>query len=251
MIEKENYIQFEILKKYDDIAHLSTKKPFNFNNTKIDSKIILSEYEEINKVLNVNPRKIVISCQNHTNLVEVVTEDNIDSTFENEYVDGLITNLKNVALSIRTADCQGILIYDPVKKVIGNVHSGWRGTLGRIINNAITIMIDKYNSNPKDIIVCFCPSILDCCFEVDEDLAIDFNNEFNDIEIDKYIRKGDNNKYYIDTIGINNALLINIGLDKNNIINSNICTKCNKEKYHSYRGEPDINGRNVSYIVLK
>ena len=112
-------------------------------------------------------------------------------------------------------------------------------------------MINTFNSDPKDIIVCFCPSILKCCFEVDEDLALDFKKEFSDINIDDYIRKGDNNKYYIDTIGINNELLLTLGLDKNNMINSNICTKCNKDKYHSYRGEPDINGRNVSYIMLK
>ena len=249
MIEKENFIQFDILTSFDDLAHLSTKKPFDFNNTKIDPDKIESEYKELNEILNIDPRKIVISFQKHTNIVKVVTEDNLDEFFNP--TDGLITNLKNVALSIRTADCQGILIYDKEKKIIGNIHSGWRGTLGRIIVNAINIMKDTYDSNPKDIIVCFCPSILECCFEVDEDLAIDFRNEFKDINIDKYIRKGNNNKYYIDTIGINNELLINIGLEKDNIINSNICTKCNKDKYHSYRGEPDINGRNVSYIMLK
>ncbi|MBR3117353.1 MAG: peptidoglycan editing factor PgeF [Bacilli bacterium] len=249
MIEKDNYIQFEILNKYNDIAHLSTKKPFDFNNKKIDSNKIESEYEELNNILNINPRKISISFQKHTNIVKVVTEDNLDEFFNP--ADGLITNLKNVALSIRTADCQGILIYDKEKKIIGNIHSGWRGTLGRIIVNAIELMKSTFNSDPKDLIVCFCPSILECCFEVDEDLALDFKKEFSDINIDNYIRKGDNNKYYIDTIGINNELLINLGLLKENIINSNICTKCNKDIYHSYRGEPDINGRNVSYIMLK
>ena len=247
MIEKDNYIQFEILNKYDDIAHLSTKKPFDFNNKKIDPSKIESEYEEINKILNIEPKKIIVSYQQHTNIVKVVTEDNLEMFFNP--ADGLITNLKNVALSIRTADCQGILIYDPVKKVIGNIHSGWRGTLGRIIVNAIEQMINTYNSNPKDIVICFCPSILECCFEVDDDVATSFKNEFKDINIDKYIRTGENNKYYIDTIGINNELLKNMGIET--IINSNICTKCNKDKYHSYRGEPDINGRNVSYIMLK
>ena len=249
MIEKDNYIQFNKLNEYEDIAHLFTKKPFDFNKFKISPNDIESQYEELNKILGINPIKKVISLQKHTNIVKTIREDNINEDLDS--VDGLITNLKNVSLSIRTADCQGILLYDPVKKVIGNIHSGWRGTLGRIIVNAINIMIKEYNSNPKDIIACFCPSILECCFEVDEDLAIDFKNEFKDINIDNYIKKGNNNKYYIDTIGINNELLLNLGLLKDNIINSNICTKCNKDKFHSYRGEPDLNGRNVSYIMLK
>ena len=147
-----------------------------------------------------------------------------------------------------SADCQSILIYDKKRKIIGNIHSGWKGTLNRIIENAINIMVNDYNSNREDISVFICPSILKCCFEVDSDVKDEFIDRFNDIDINNYIKQK-NNKYLIDTVGINTDILINLGIKKENIHKSNICTKCSKE-FHSYRRNKEINGRNIALIAL-
>ena len=96
---------------------------------------------------------------------------------------------------------------------------------------------------------------MQCCFEVDEDVKNMFINEFNDIDISSCIKKGsikDNKqKYYIDTIKINKLVLLNHGIKKENIILSNICTKCNSDKIHSHRGDGINSGRNLSLISIK
>ena len=252
---------------------------------------IKSQDNDLKNILGINltTSKIIKPVQKHTNNVQIVDETNINNYFDN--TDGLITNLKNVALATSLADCQGILIYDQNKRVIGNVHSGWRGTLKRIVINAIHLMEEKFNSNPADIEIYICPSILKCCFEVDKDVEILFRNEFNDINIDEFIETKDKTidknenetitidknrnkmenineltkddirnineflesktkKYYIDTVGINKAVLVKEGIKQENIITSNICTKCNSDKIHSYRADGKNAGRNLSIIMM-
>lgn len=249
MIEKNNYIQFKELNN-DEIIQLFTKRPFNFN--KLTSKEeITKQFQEIEKIVNYKFTNIIRPHQTHSSNIKIVNNNNLNDNFDD--VDGLVTNLKNIALTTVVADCQAILLYDKKNKVIANIHSGWKGTLNKIIINAINTMIKEFNSNPKDIEAYICPSILKCCFEVDIEVVNMFKENFNDIE--EFIYKGqikDNKqKYYIDTVAINKNEMKKIGLLENNIHTSNICTMCNPDKYHSYRVDHDKSGRNLALICLK
>ena len=169
-------------------------KPFDLKNEN-DLKELSKKY------------KIIKGNQTHSTNVKVITKDNINEVFEN--VDGLITNLKNIYLLTVVADCQGILLFDKKNKVIGNIHSGWRGTLNRIIKNAVNIMINEFNSNVENIKVYFSPCIHKCCFEVSSDVKEMFEKEFSDLEIENYITKGNKeDKYYIDTLKLKKDLTL-------------------------------------------
>lgn len=186
--------------------------------------------------------------QNHTN--KVVTIEENDKVDDPKFldVDGVLTNLKGKTLVIRTADCQSIFLYDPIKKVIGNVHSGWRGTLDTIILNAVNLMVERYNSNKEDIICCFNPSILGCHFEIGDDVYTLFKDKFNYIDeflCDKKI-VNDENKYYLDLLNFNIDLLKKNGIK--NIYASDICTFCDTN-CHSYRRDK-TKKRNGSFITL-
>lgn len=250
-VNQDKYIYSELLSKHLDIINLFTKKPFNFRKNIVPIEIINENYSVIEKDCNYKFRKIIKPIQNHTNKVEIVTESNIENEF-NE-VDGLITDLKGVALVTSLADCQGILLYDPVKKVIGNIHSGWKGTLNKIVVNAVNIMINDFNCNPKDIIAYITPSIGKCCFEVDEDVKALFLENYNNIEDDIYVGeiKDNKQKYYIDTLSINKKNLLELGLLEKNIEIAGICTKCNSNILHSYRSEKENSGRNIALICMK
>lgn len=141
------------------------------------------------------------------------------------------------------------MLYNSKTKAIGNIHSGWRGTLQRIVVNAITLMEEEYHASKKDIEVYICPSICQNCLEVDKDVKDKFVEEFKDISLNSYIKEN-KNKYYIDTLGIQKEILLNIGIKKENITITSICTKCEKEKYHSYRGNKKKNGLNIAFIML-
>ena len=244
------------LDKYSYFEELDNNKIINFiTNKNIGINYSVQSRDEIRSklkdIIDYEYKKIISPRQTHTNNVVAITLDNIDDELND--CDGVITNLKGVALTIATADCQSIFIYDNKKLVIANIHSGWKGTLKKILRNAIQIMIDKYECNTKDLIVCIGPSILKCCFEVDKDVVDMFRKEFNNIEdtISLGEVKDGKQKYYIDTVEINKKELRELGVLEENIITSNICTKCSSDKYHSYRAHGMDSGRNVSLIVMK
>jgi YfiH family protein len=251
------YIQFRKLLEYKNIKHCFTLKPLDFgSNATYEEK-----REEIEKGLEMISIEFEFSIKNicrpkqtHTDKVERVNygdEGIYISKFDN--IDGFVTDKKNKVLMLSFADCTPLLFYDPIKKVIANTHSGWKGTLQTIGVRTVEKMQKEYGCKPEDIICCIGPHIRKCHFEVDKDVRDLFYNKFKDLEgIGNIIEfNQENNKYYIDTAKINKQTLLNIGLREDNIIDSNICTLCNKDICHSYRAEKDLSGRAVTIIYLK
>lgn len=240
------YLQFRKLLEYKDkITHCYTLKDFDLKNKSKDS----NDYKKICKELNINNENIIHPKQTHTNIVKVVNENNTSSDFIE--VDGLITNQKNKILSLVFADCTSLFLYDPTKNVIGNIHSGWKGTVQKIGKIAIQKMQTEYNCNPPDIICCIGPTIRKCHFEVEDDVKDIFMNNFNDESIiQKTEIKDGKQKYHIDTVKANVNMLKECGLKEENIIDSGICTVCNNDLLHSYRIGKDKAGRNAAIIGL-
>ena len=163
----------------------------------------------------------------------------------------MITKKEEKALSLVFADCTPIFLVDKVKKVIANVHSGWQGTLNKIILEAVNKMVEEFKCNPKDIICLVGPTIRKCHFEVDEDIKNRFVESFNKICKEKeFIKITDNGKYLIDTVYLNKHMLKKCGIPETNIIDSNICTVCNSNLFHSYRADKEKSGRSTAIISL-
>jgi len=252
------YLQFKKLLEFDNITHaFSLKLDFGTNAAfRGDEEKYIKNYKVLCDALNLDYKNSIRPDQEHTNIVRRV-DTNIG--FLNEQltnVDGLTTNKKDLILSLTFADCIPIYLYDPINKAIANIHSGWRGTLQTISIKAVEEMVKQYNSKKENIICCIGPAICKEHFEVDEDVANKFWDKFKHIkDIDKIITKGrfiDNKqKYHIDTNLINQRVLEDIGLKKENIIQSNICTVCNKDILHSHRGMAKKAGRNASIIAIK
>jgi len=248
------YIQFKKLLEYPEITHCYTLRSGNqlsFPPIYKDEKTLKQSYQKICSCLELNPATIMKPHQTHTDRVEV-----IDEIKELDEVDGMITNKSNITLLTTSADCTSLLFYDPVRKVIGDVHSGWKGTLQGVAKKAVEKMISNYQCNPANIICCICPCIKQCCFEVDTDVKDAFKQEYKNLaNIENIIQKGNivegKQKYYIDTTEINKQLLMLVGLQEENIIDSNICTKCNSNYFHSYRVDKEKSGRNAAVISLR
>ena len=267
-IKKQNieYLQFKKLLKYSDILEhaycIGIDKNFRTaraNKEKLkdeEYKKAVESYQILCKELNLDYKNIVKTNQSHTDNVEIIEEKiNSDEPDFEVYknTDGLITNKKDIILSTTNADCILLLFFDPVKKVIANVHSGWRGTLKRISINAVNKMKEKYGCKIEDIICCMLPSIRKCHFEVEQDVYEMFYNEFQDLDnLNEIIeKKNEENKWYIDTILINKTILKRIGLTKENIIDCGICSVCNKDIIHSFRAEGAGYGLSTAIITLK
>lgn len=239
------YIQFRRLLEYKEILkHFFIPKTPYFNYQMNIEKI----YNEISSKIGLNSKKFINIYQTHSANVEIIKNDNINNIYEN--TDGIITNKNELVLPIRIADCISIMIFDPNKNVIANIHSGWRGTVQKIVEITIRKMVEEFNCNTYDIICCLTPSIRKCHFEVHSDVKEIFENEFTNLINKGIILNNNNEKYLIDTVLINRLLLTNLGLKDSNIIDSKICTACNTDIFHSYRIEKEQAGRNLSIMSL-
>ena len=139
--------------------------------------------------------------------------------------------------------------------IIANVHSGWKGTLQRISVKTIEKMVNEFRCNQEDIIVCICPSIRKCHFEVEKDVQALFENEFKqDLQkvgrFNEIIERKSEQKWVIDTVEINKIILQNEGLKADNIFDCGICSVCNRDLIHSYRVEKEGYGLETSIIGL-
>lgn len=255
--ENLEYIQFRRLLEYQDIMlHAYTLKhnKINFGPT-LTPKERKQNYKALCQELNLDEAAIVRPHQNHTSCVKAILKKKTKILEYNpnylKETDGIITNQKNIILSTTNADCILFLIFDPVHKAIANIHSGWRGTLQEIIIKTIKQMQANYQSNPKDIICCICPSIRKCHFEVDKDVKDLFYNKFNYLSNINDIIEQKNNKYHIDTILLNKTLLLKLGLKEENIIDSNICSVCHQDQINSYRVDKEHYHLSTAIITLK
>lgn len=246
-------MQFKKLLKYKNIRHCFTLRPLDVGSNDTYEKIKKEadkNYSNICNLLELDSKNIVRPYQTHTNNVKKVTNEIGIFPQDLQNIDGLITEEKNKILSLSFADCTPIYLYDKEKNIIGNIHSGWQGTIKKIAKSAIIKMKEEFNSNPKDIICVIGPTIRKCHFEVQEDVKNEFYNTFNYMkDIDKIIEFNKHtNSYFIDTVEINKELLKEEGILEENIIDSNICTYCNSNIIHSYRKEEKEAGRNTAII---
>ena len=223
-------------------------KPPNINTSKAQAifttKFIGDIREKLRMVadlFNVPLNKIFIPDQRHTAKIHILND-----TDSHPQADGIITDKKGVVLGVQVADCAPILMYDPVKGVIGAVHAGWRGSASSIIRRAIKEMMLEFGSKAGDIKIAIGPSIRLCSYEVDQDV-------FTAIKIatgegDYYRKSG--SKYFVD-LAIANMLQATMeGIPKENIWISEECTFCNPERFHSYRYFRDHAGRQGGFIVM-
>ena len=249
-----SYIQFRKLLEFQELEHCFTLKPMDFgSNATYEEKKeeIEQNLKRLGAEFNFSMNEICRPKQTHTDHVEKV-EDGEEGIFLSKFdnVDAFITDKSNKVLMLGFADCTPLLFYDPVKKVIANTHSGWKGTLQRIGVKTVEKMIQEYACNSKDIICCIGPHIRRCHFEVEEDVKDMFYHEFQDLkDIENWITyDSEKDKYYIDTTSINIQILKDSGLLEQNIIDSKICTVCHADICHSFRAEKDLSGRSVTMI---
>ena len=159
--------------------------------------------------------------------------------------DGLVTDIPGVALVTTHGDCIPVYVYDPVKKVIGVAHAGWKGTMLGIAGELAKVMKQRYGSKGADIYAFIGPGIGKCHFEVKDDVKSQFEAE--EPWMTEFIEKKDEEHYYIDLKHINERYLRLEGLE--NIEISGECTYCLEERFWSYRRCGDT-ARMLAYIKI-
>lgn len=216
---------------------------------------VRKNYRRIAEAIGVKCEDMVLSQQTHTTNVRVVTEADRGMGFTRplEYtdVDGLVTNVPGLCLVTFFADCVPLYFVDPVKRVIGLSHSGWRGTVGKIGAETVRVMKQQFGSDPSDILAAVGPSICKDCYEVSEDVILKFQENFDSCYWDKLFYKKENGKYQLDLWKANEIIFAGAGIREEHIAVTNVCTHCNHKILYSHRANGDKRGNLAAFLELK
>lgn len=205
------------------------------------------------RAIGADPGSIVKNHQVHGCLVRPVTREDakepasLPAQFD---ADGLITDQPGVCLTVFSADCIPVLLYDPVKRVIAAIHAGWRGTALGISHQAVTRMRQDYGCRPEHILAAIGPGISPCCFETHSDVPDGLRAGLGDGAA-PYIRPLSNpGKFSVDLKGANTHWLTLAGLAPEQIAVCPACTACEKEDFWSHRLLGNKRGSMAAMIQL-
>lgn len=211
---------------------------------------VLENFKITAQAVNADVADLVLSKQVHeANVCAVGKKDCGNGILrENRFAsaDGLITAERGVALVTLYADCVPLLFLDKRTRTIASVHSGWKGTVKRIGAAAVRKMREEYGSKPEDIICAIGPSIQEDHFEVGDDVAEIFINEFGEDTAVKYGKR-----YHVNMQRAIMRQLLEEGVQNDNIENSGVCTYCCSDEFFSHRKTNGRRGNFAAVIKLK
>lgn len=216
---------------------------------------VRENFRRMSAALEVQEENIVFSNQTHTTNVRVVTEKDrgkgLIKPLDYDDVDGLVTNIPGICLTTFYADCVPLFFVDPVKRVIGLSHSGWRGTVGKIGKRTVEKMQEEYGSNPKDILAAIGPSICQDCYEVSEDVIEKFKKAFDGEQWRDLFYRKENGKYQLNLWKANEYVFLEAGIQKEHMAVSNVCTCCNDEVFFSHRASCGRRGNLAAFLTIR
>ena len=206
------------------------------------------------------PRLVMPQHQTHDTVTAVVDEtflsqNPLEQALALDGVDALCTNLANVCVGVKTADCIPVLLWDSTSHVVSAVHAGWKGTVKRIVEANIDALVSTYGIQPGNLHAIIAPGIGFESFEVGDEVYQAFADA--GFLMDKLAKKfplmhsqetATATRWHIDLWECNRLQLINKGVNPNNIQLSGIDTYTNHDRFFSARRK--LNGRIINGIML-
>jgi YfiH family protein len=188
----------------------------------------------------IKAEQLMFMTQEHGENIVILRKDYFTSHSGIPSADAMITNMPRIALMVKQADCQGVVMFDPEKKVIANVHCGWRGNVRNILENVVLSMTRAFGCRPSDLLAAIGPSLGPCCAEFVSHKDI-FPGHFETFLV---------RENYFDLWAISCWQLLRAGLKRENIEVSGICTRCRTDLFYSYRAEGKT-GRFATVVMLR
>ena len=183
--------------------------------------------------------RLVLLKQVHGGDVLVLRREDMDGVTQPLQGDGLVTNVPGTGLVIQQADCQAVILFDPVRHVVANVHCGWRGNVANVLGNAVRVMAEAFQCDPERLLAGVGPSLGPCCGEFRGHEEI-FPESFRAFEV---------RKDHFDLWALSLHQLVQAGLRREHMALARVCTKCRRDLFFSYRGE-EITGRFATMAML-
>ena len=161
--------------------------------------------------------------------------------------DGLVSDKPGTVLGAFAADCVPVVFAEPIARVCGACHAGWRGTIAGVSREVVDGMVEL-GSDPSNIRVALGPSIGPCCFEVGSEVVVEFVNRLG--RLPGLVVDGPK-KQHIDLRVAMRAILQDAGVAPEHIDTNPPCTKCNPDRFFSYRRDGKGGGVHMGFIGLR
>ena len=212
---------------------------------------VQQNYRLLGDALGLCVENAVLSQQTHTDNVRIVTAEDRGKGLwrRRDYtdVDAMVTNVPHTPLVVFGADCNVILLHDPVHHAVGACHAGWRGTAAGIAAKTVAVMARQYGTDPGDVRAAIGPSIGKCCFETDGDVPQALREALgSDAEP---LMDWNGSKWHIDLKAANALWLRRAGVVHIDVCAD--CTMCHPERYWSHRRRGDRRGVQAAVISLE
>ncbi len=230
------YFRYQKLSLNQQLIHAVFTRHGGVSNPPFDSLNVSYSVGDRPQDVSINIGKIkevikashlIFMKQTHGDNVLVIREGHFNTPSESPSADAMITNIPRIALMVKQADCQGVIIFDPKRGVIANIHCGWRGNVHNILGSVLARMKEVFGCEASDLLAAIGPSLGPCCAEFANHKKI-FPGVF-----DRFMVRED----YFDLWAISRWQLMDAGLKAENIEVAGICTRCNTDLFYSYRGE--------------
>lgn len=163
--------------------------------------------------------------------------------------DAILTDRRGVALLMLFADCVPVFLYDPVQRVAGIAHAGWKGTVDQVAKKAVDHMASVYGSKPVDLLAGIGPSICQQHYEVGGDVIRQVDRSFGPGA--GLLEKSGDGKARFDLWEANRRVLVNSGLLEDHIQISRLCTAESLDNWYSHRGEQGKTGRFAAVLAVQ
>ncbi len=255
-------LQFTNLNRFPELLHFSTIRTNGCSINKYSTlnlgfnsgDLPINVRENRNLLCNeleLNPDKLIFPKQTHTATVKIISADYFNSEedaqkhFLNE-TDAVITALTGVCVAVKTADCVPVLLFDPKRGVVAAVHAGWRGTVQGIAAKTISIMSEKFGSQPSDLWAAVGPSISPDVYEVGEEVWKQFAPEFY-----RQVHPDRPDKRLLDLWSTNHHQLLAAGIPESQIEVARFCTFSDPDRFFSARRDGIKTGRMATGIMIR
>lgn len=260
MIRHENdgivYYTFENLAPYGEVIHgitarhggVSTGPWSSLNLTKgngDDPAHVEENLRRAGAAFGIARRDLISPNQRHTTHAARVGQAQRGEVVPN--TDTLLTDEPDVPILLRYADCTPVLLYDPRRRALAVVHSGWRGTVAGAVPAAISAMREAFGSRPADLVAGVGPSIGPCCYEVGDEVVAAVRASFEAAET--LLPRNGSERRHFDLWSANRRWLEEAGVGQIEV--AGICTACHTDEFFSYRGGRGKTGHFGALMALR
>ena len=243
------YYQFPELSRYEGLAHAVftrhggvSRSPYDTLNTSYATgdapESVRINLQTIKAAIGANGLRYM--SQIHGQNVIILDHAGSHDFRRPPEADAMITKQANLALMVKQADCQAVILFDPEKRVVSIVHCGWRGNTYHILESVVKRMESDFGSQESELRAAIGPSLGPCCAE--------FKN-YEEIFPEDFMRFMVRENYF-NLWELSRWQLMEAGLQKENIEIAGLCTRCRTDLFYSYRGE-GVTGRFATVVMLK